>query len=67
MGMKTLMNGKTKKMSVIDIGCGVGADLMKYYTSRVKDAVFIDINYAGLFSAGDSATSRYTNLRNKYP
>jgi hypothetical protein len=35
--------------------------------SRVGSYIGIDIDYGGLFSAGDSATSRYNNFKKKLP
>jgi len=56
-----------KKKSLLDIGFGRGADLMKIYHSRISECVALDVDYEGLFGAIDSATVRYkTNLK-KYP
>jgi SAM-dependent methyltransferase len=56
-----------KKMDILDIGCGVGGDINKFYHSRVGSYIGVDIDYANLFSAGDSATSRYNNFKKKFP
>jgi SAM-dependent methyltransferase len=56
-----------KKMDILDIGCGVGGDINKFYHSRVGSYIGVDINYANLFSTGDSATSRYNNFKKKFP
>ena len=58
---------KKKKMDVLDIGCGKGGDINKFYHARVGSYIGIDIDYGGLFSAGDSATSRYNNFKKKLP
>jgi SAM-dependent methyltransferase len=62
----SLMYNK-KKMDVLDVGCGVGGDINKFYHSRVGSYIGIDIDYANLFSAGNSATSRYNNNKKKFP
>lgn len=56
-----------KKMDILDIGCGVGGDINKFYHSRVRSYIGIDLDYGNLFSAGDSATSRYNNFKKKFP
>jgi SAM-dependent methyltransferase len=56
-----------KKMDILDVGCGVGGDINKFYHSRVGSYIGIDLDYANLFSAGDSATSRYNNFKKKFP
>jgi SAM-dependent methyltransferase len=56
-----------KKMDILDIGCGVGGDINKFYHARVGSYIGIDIDYGNLFSAGDSATSRYNNFKKKFP
>lgn len=56
-----------KKMDILDIGCGVGGDINKFYHARVGSYIGIDIDYGNLFSAGDSATSRYNNNKKKFP
>ena len=62
----SLMYNK-KKMDILDIGCGVGGDINKFYHSRVGSYIGIDLDHANLFSAGDSATSRYNNFKKKFP
>jgi len=64
---KKLKNGTLKKMTVLDIGIGRGADLLKYYHHDVKEVVGIDPDYNGLYNASDSAFSRYENQRKKKP
>ena len=56
-----------KSLDILDIGCGRGGDINKFYHSRVGSYIGIDLNYANLFSASDSATSRYNNFKKKFP
>ena len=58
---------KLRKKDVLDIGCGRGEDIMKFYHSRVKKYVGIDIDYEGINSSIDGAISRYNNLKSKFP
>lgn len=58
---------KNKKMDVLDVGCGVGGDINKFYHARVNSYIGFDINYQNLYSVGDSAISRYNNFKKKYP
>ncbi len=60
-------DGKLKKKSVLDIGCGRGGDIMKWYHSRVGDYVGTDPDYEGLFGSIDSAMVRYKGNVSKYP
>lgn len=64
---KELMNGKTKNLSILDMGIGVGGDLMKYYHARVGRIVGFDPKYDHIFSATDSTTSRYQTFKRKFP
>ncbi len=64
---KRTFDGKPQKASVLDIGCGRGGDILKMYHARVGDYVGIDPDYEGLFSATDSAVSRYNFLKSKFP
>jgi SAM-dependent methyltransferase len=56
-----------KQHSVLDIACGLGGDIMKFYFSKVSFYVGIDIDYAGLISATDGALSRYTRMKKTHP
>lgn len=60
-------DGKMRKKSVLDIGCGRGGDILKMYHSRVSEYVGTDPDYEGLFGAIDSATVRYQSNVNKFP
>lgn len=53
--------------SVLDIGCGRGGDLAKFYFSKVAFYVGIDPDYSGLFLATDSAVSRYNKAKKRFP
>jgi len=64
---KELNSDKYKKKSVLDIGCGRGGDIMKWYHARVSELIGIDPDYEGLFGAIDSVTVRYNTYKNKYP
>lgn len=55
------------KMRILDIGCGRGGDLMKFYHAKIESGVCIDIDYETLHNAFDGAISRYNGLRKKYP
>lgn len=56
-----------RPLSVLDIGCGRGGDLMKFYHAKIANAVCIDIDYETLHNALDGAISRYEGHRKKYP
>jgi SAM-dependent methyltransferase len=55
------------KKDVLDIGCGRGGDIMKWYHGRVKEYIGIDPDHEGLFGAIDSAIVRYQGNCTKYP
>ena len=55
------------KMKVLDIGCGKGGDIMKFYHTFVELYVGIDISNDGLISSIDGALSRYNRLRKIRP
>jgi len=65
-GVKTI-NHKEIKKSVLDIGCGRGGDLLKYYHARVGDYVGIDSSYEGIHSSTDGAIKRYNIFKAKFP
>lgn len=60
-------DSKVSKKSILDIGCGRGGDIMKWYHARVSNYVGIDIDYENLHSSLNGATSRYVNLKKKFP
>jgi SAM-dependent methyltransferase len=61
------MYQSTKKLTILDLACGTGGDLMKFYFAQAEFYVGIDINYNSLNSALDGAISRYTKFRNQHP
>jgi len=60
-------NNKLKKKDILDIGCGRGGDIMKFYHAKVNEYVGIDPDYEGLFGIIDSAITRYKDNMHKYP
>ena len=54
-----------EKFDVLDIGVGVGGDLMKFYMAKVGSLVGIDPDSHGLTSSTDGAVSRYKQLSSK--
>ena len=56
-----------KKKDVLDIGCGRGGDIMKWYHAKANRYVGVDYDLEGLFGSIDSATIRYQNNRSKFP
>jgi SAM-dependent methyltransferase len=64
---KDKKDNKMKKKSVLDIGCGRGGDILKWYHARVGEYVGSDPDYEGLFGAIDSMTVRYQTNVNKFP
>jgi mRNA (guanine-N(7))-methyltransferase domain/mRNA capping enzyme, catalytic domain len=54
-----------RKRTILDIGVGRGADIMKYYYAQVAMVVGIDIDREGLVSPLDGAVSRYNNQKRK--
>jgi hypothetical protein len=58
---------ESKKLTVLDIACGRGGDIMKFYHATVEYSVGIDVDNEGLTSPIDGATSRYYQLKKSYP
>lgn len=56
-----------KPKYVLDVGCGRGGDLMKFYHAKIASGVCIDVDYETLHNAVDGAISRYNGHRKKYP
>jgi len=52
--------------NVLDIGCGRGGDIGKYYYAEVEGVVGIDPDANGLTGISDSAVSRYNDTKNKH-
>lgn len=61
------MYQQERQLSILDIACGRGGDIMKFYYSKVLFYVGIDVDKDGLLSAVDGAVSRYTQLRKTHP
>ena len=56
-----------KHLSVLDVGCGRGGDIMKYYYANVEFVVGIDPSKDGITNAFNGAISRYNNFRKGKP
>lgn len=56
-----------RQLSAMDIECGVGVDIMKYYYGKVEFCINIDHDSASLLSPTDGAISRYNQLRKTHP
>jgi len=61
-----MYNNEIKK-SVLDIGVGRGADLMKFYHTKTKFLVGIDVDKIALEYPGDGAVSRYETHKKSKP
>jgi SAM-dependent methyltransferase len=61
------MNGKDIRTSVLDLGCGRGGDILKWYHAKVGEYVGVDISYHDLYSSTDGAISRYNEFKRKFP
>ena len=60
-------NSEKRRSSVLDLGCGKGGDLLKWYHARVGDYVGTDPDYHGIYSSVDGAVSRYNEMKKKFP
>lgn len=56
-----------KQLSALDIACGRGGDIMRFYYGKVNFYVGIDVDNNGLTSPQDGAISRYNQLRKTHP
>jgi SAM-dependent methyltransferase len=56
-----------KQMRFLDIGCGRGGDILKYYHAKASEVVGIDVDPNGINSAVDGAISRYNFDKKKHP
>ena len=62
-----VMNDKIKKLSVLDLGCGRGGDILKFFHSRVGSYIGLDPDASGINSSTDGAISRYNAFKRKMP
>jgi SAM-dependent methyltransferase len=56
-----------RQMDVLEVSCGVGGDLAKFYHSRVGSYVGFDIDPNGIYSGSNGALSRYQDFKKKFP
>ena len=61
------LNGKLQKLSILDIACGRGGDIQKFFHSRVKNYVGFDVDSNGIHSSTNGAISRYNTFKKKMP
>ena len=54
-----------KELEVLDIGCGRGGDIMKFFHAHVKAYVGFDIAPSGISDGADGAISRYNTMRSR--
>lgn len=59
----------TKKLNILDYGCGRGGDIQKFYHTRkgINFYVGFDIDQYGIYSSSDSIISRYNEFKRKLP
>ena len=61
------INGKQHKLSILDIACGRGGDIQKFFHSRIKNYVGVDVDSNGIHSSTNGAISRYITFKKKMP
>lgn len=61
------MYNSNTQQSVLEIGCGRGGDIYKFYYTEVEYLIGIDIDAEGLKSPVDGAISRYNMFKKKKP
>lgn len=61
------MYQSNKQQSVLDIACGRGGDIGKFYYTNVDYLVGVDLDSEGFHSPVDGAISRYNAFRRKKP
>jgi SAM-dependent methyltransferase len=59
--------GKVLRKNVLDIGCGRGGDILKFYHARVRELVGVDQSYDDIYSSFESAVKRYKDHKSKFP
>jgi SAM-dependent methyltransferase len=52
-----------KHLTVLDLACGRGSDIMRFYYTEVEYMVGLDIDYESLISGVDGALSRYNKFK----
>lgn len=65
--LKENKDSQKHRTSVLDIGCGRGGDILKWYHARVGEYVGTDVDYYGIYSSTNGAISRYNELKKKFP
>lgn len=55
-----------EKMDVLEYGCGVGGDNMKYIHARIKSYTGFDVDEQGIYSGSNGAISRYQKFKKKF-
>jgi SAM-dependent methyltransferase len=65
--IKEFNSNQVKRTSVLDIGCGRGGDILKWYHARVGEYIGIDVDYYGIYSSTNGAISRYNEFKKKFP
>ncbi len=56
-----------RPLKVLDIGCGRGGDIMKYYYANIDFLVGIDPSKDGIINSFNGAISRYNNFKKGKP
>lgn len=56
-----------KSLTVLDLACGRGSDIMRFYYTKVALMVGLDIDYESLISSVNGALSRYSKMRKSNP
>ncbi len=56
-----------RHLSVLDIGCGKGGDIMKYYYANIEFLAGLDYSKENLTDSFNGAISRYNNFRKGKP
>ena len=62
-----ISNDKLKKLAILDLGCGRGGDIQKFFHSKVGKYVGFDPDHHGIHSSTNGALSRYNAFRRKMP
>jgi SAM-dependent methyltransferase len=61
------MYNSNNQLSVLDIACGRGGDINKFYYAAIASYVGIDLSEGNLNSPVDGAISRYNTMRKRKP